>query len=643
MRHSAALLILGLGALGTACNAAKGDTPCPPTDRVGFIYGPSGQPARHLLVFRRKASGPEEPLLPGSADGTYCLSNGDSLRVLDSQSGLMLYATHAYSRPRDGGVRLPLPIRVIGRVQGFDAAPEAVEVHIGSGPRLPVTEYQRREHRLALQPSPQENQAWEMELPPIASRWEVVRPGPEGFFKSGWLAIEGPPQLVITDRSGHLATVEASLPVNAQPHATLNVGTLTPQESATLELDPSGLPPTDLPLALVLGLEKAEPLSADQATALRLTLLNRVAPGVAHFAMRRAEVPVKFQEATRLTGLPPFARLHTYVTGPLPGLLLKRVVSGAGQAPDRLALARPELSQPARRVPLSGVVRDASGKPVAGATVVYSSYPTRAETRTDSQGRYRFPAAVPGRAAVLFLDVTHPGLKAPFNRSTPAERFDIPAKAPSFEKNVQLTSPLSASSSISCYSKGELSDPTATLTYSFANCGSTYTQDPLQLAACPMLGAWKQVNGSNQVTPIAVTDIAVAADGSAQASVQFPSQGSYIVILSYTPFVSSVAFALIDNLVPVVIPFGPPSPTASVVLAAADTYGNPAPQLEIAFPNQLPSLDPYEGLTGELGTLQINCFNEDPVSAFVDDPRGCFEGAVYLKEPNLQLGSCSGF
>ena len=109
------------------------------------------------------------------------------------------------ARPPEGRA-----LRVVGRVTGFDSDPERVEVHCGSGPRRTVSDHQRAEHGWSSNPSTDENRAWNLDLPTIASHWEVRKPGLDGSFDCGSMDAEGPPQLIVVDRSGRLATSASS-------------------------------------------------------------------------------------------------------------------------------------------------------------------------------------------------------------------------------------------------------------------------------------------------------------------------------------------------------------------------------------------------------------------------------------------------
>ena len=195
---------------------------------------------------------------------------------------------------------------------------------------------------------------------------------------------------------------------------------------------------------------------------------------------------------------------------------------------------------------------------------------------------------------------------------------------------------------------GQPADPSQPIQYTFNQCGARYTQDDLQLAFCPILGAYRNVDGTWQDSPIRVEQIQVNPQGgAAQASVWFPSVGEYSLVLSYTPFVYSLTQGVIEDISrPIVVSFQPPNPWRTAVISALTPQGWPATNLEITFSNWIQSVDPYEALTDrELGTFQIDCFTMDPVDAFVDDPRGCFQGPVRLQErgANIVLGSCEGF
>lgn len=344
------------------------------------------------------------------------------------------------ARPPEGRT-----LRVVGHVMGFDRDPERVQVHCGSGPRRTVSDHQRAEHSWSSNPSTDENRAWGLDLPTIASRWEVRKPGRDGSFDCGLADAEEPLQLIVVDRSGRLATREIPRPP-AGPHSTLHVGEISPQDTLTLEIDGSSSPKTDLPLAFMAGVERAEILpGTEAAVALHLTLLHHVFPRLAHFAMGRGGIPVELKGSpARIAGLPRFSRLDLYVTGPLPGILATRSITPAANGLTRISLAEAELLGSRPKVPLSGVVRWPDGSPIPGATVVYSSYPDRVEVRTDAEGRFEIPGAAAGREAVLFVDAPLPGCRPPFNRVTTTQRLGIDQDAKGAETRIDLPSAFEA-------------------------------------------------------------------------------------------------------------------------------------------------------------------------------------------------------
>jgi len=643
-RTLAVLLAVSLTGRTAAAAAAAPAAPAAQNGSVRLIYGPTGRTAGHLVVTGTRA-GDREPsasLVPASGI-LPALAAHTPVTLVDGASGLTLFASPSFSRPVDGVLRLPLPVRVIGRVRGFDGEPAAVTLHVGSGRRVAVSDYQRSEMGLHFLPFVEENRAWGLDLPPIAERWQTSHPARDGSFDSGWIAVEGPPQLIVEDRDGRLATLEVPLPPATAPHATLTAIEVAPQAAPPVDIDRTALPATDLPLALAAGLDRAVPLAGSEATAaLRLTLLHRVLPAAARFAMRRGEIPLD-GGVTRIAGLPAFSALELYVSGPTPGLVVRRALAAGGTDGVRVALGAVEVLGAPRHLALTGVVRFAGGEAIAGATVVYSSYPYRTETRTDRQGRFSVPEAVAGRAAIVFVDARSASGTPPFDRVTISRRFEIPADAASFTADVEVPRPAAGGAAAirSCpWGFPESMEP---IEYRFANCGTRYTQDPLQLAFCPVLAAYRVSSGVSEISQVEIAEIRVDPDGGfAQAIIRLPQTGEYNLVLSYTPFVYALSVAVLDNLDPVLVSFTPPAPWASTTISALDRQGRPAADLDIAFPNWVEPADAYEALTSGLGTLQIDCFNLDPVPAFVADPRGCFEGPVRLRErgTNIQLGSC---
>jgi hypothetical protein len=289
-------------------------------------------------------------------------------------------------------------------------------------------------------------------------------------------------------------------------------------------------------------------------------------------------------------------------------------------------------------------VRFEDGRAIANATVVYGSYPDRYETRTDAQGAFAIPAVATGREAVIFVDAPTGG-RPPFERTTVSQRLEIAANQARVDVSITVPPPLPATGVqiINC-PRGQAADPTTPIPYALRTCGRITQSE--QLAFCPLLEAYRRSGGVQQLTPVNVVDLQVNPDGAeARASVQVPAPGTYTFVLSYTPFVYAQKELEIDTSDPVPMAFVPPDPWPSAVIVAVDRVGRPAPDLEVAFPNWVSAADPFDGLTDRNGAMTIDCFNLDPVPAFVASELGCFEGAVRLRQTgaNLVLQSCEGF
>lgn len=185
---------------------------------------------------------------------------------------------------------------------------------------------------------------------------------------------------------------------------------------------------------------------------------------------------------------------------------------------------------------------------------------------------------------------------------------------------------------------GKPANATTTIEYNFKNCGHRYTQDTHQLAFCPILGAQRQnASGGWDDCPVQVQEIQVdTQEAKAKATVTFSDTGKYRLILSYTPFVYSKSDTLeIDSISAAkVVLFPPPDPLPLALIKPSDPSSGMEtefPGMEITFPNALPSVDPYEDLTNDNGTLLVECFTEPAAEVFVNDERGCFQGIVPLQ------------
>jgi hypothetical protein len=652
----------------TAAGPPAADVPA--GERVRFAFAITDRPVTGLIATAFPVGTP----LPFDADGALPLPPGEGgVRVVDPVSGLLLFEAadraailDARRGRREQVIQLPLPVRVAGAVAlqtpaapagaGFVGPADRIELHLGSGPRISVADYARREHALLTLPSPDENQAWGMTLPSISSRWTALRPRPDGSFEAGWLALLAAPQLVAADRAGNVATLEVPLPRQLAPHALLTAR-IAPQPSATVEIDRAGLPTTALPLLLQASLDSAEPAQPAEA-ALRLALLHRLDARAAAFAMKRGSVDVLLDGPTRIAGLPAFRRLDLRVAGPRPGILLRRALtldasaSAAAQRVARLPLRGAELLGTPRRIPLAGKVRFSDGRPAAGATIVYGSYPDRHEARADRDGRFAIPAVAAGREAVLFVDAPSGG-PPPFDRMSASKRLEIPAAEQRVD--VELTVPHlptafrsgaragGAATVVSCPG-GQAANAIDPIPYRLRTCGDITQSE--QLAFCPVLAAYLFNGSTNEVAPVEVSDLQVDPDGAATvARLRVASAGTYTFIVSYTPFVYAMTSMDIQTPDFVTISLQPPDPWPTAIVVAVDSFGRTVPELDIAFSNWVAAVDPFNGLTDKNGAMTVSCFNQDPVDAFVASDFGCFEGALRLqgRGANLVLGSCDGF
>lgn len=661
----------------TRTSRATAPTPAGPParaadERVRFMFAISGRPAAGLVATFPAAAAEATAAAPPQlldAEGGIALPAGPhGLRLVDPTSGLVLFAAGsraALDEQRadhpDRGIRLPSPVRLVGRLAldanaGFRGPVERLELHVGAGPRLSVADYASRAHARIAQPLPglplDENRAWGLPLPSISSSWQTVRPRADGSFDAGWLALTAAPQLIATDGAGQLATLEVPLPAGLGPRATLDAGAIAPQPTVTLELDRAALPATALPLLLQASLDGAavSPTDAD-AAALRLALLHRLEPRAAAFAMKRRPFDLELRGLTRIAGLPRFTRLELRVAGPRPGLLVRRTLTApAAAAPSaaspsavaRVELSAAELLGAPRKIPLVGRVRFSDGSPAAGATVVYGSYPDRRETRTDRTGAFSLPAVAAGREVVIFVDAPSGG-EPPFDRATASQRLEISADQPRVQLELTVPRPspsfTSGAGLVSCPG-GQAANVTDPIPYQIAPC-SAITQSE-ELAYCPIAAAYL----GQEPVAVEVSDLQVnPVGGEAWARLRLATPGTYNFLLSYTPFVYALTTVEVPTTDFVTVQFMPPAPWPTAVLVAANSFGGPAADTDIAFPNWVYNADPYNGLTDANGAMIVNCFNMNPVDTFVDSDQGCYQGPVDLRArgANLTLGSCQGF
>lgn len=560
--------------------------------------------------------------------------------------------------------RFPMSIRLQGKIMksGEDTNFSSVYLHYGSGRRITVSDYQRTAFGMQLSYRPGENSIHGLEMPTIASQWEITRPGADGMFTTGWITVETadePPQLLAVEyrRDGYrIAALEVTLPGDIKTGGMVSTGEITPRETCAVEILPEW-PETALPLSLTAGVQSVEfDKEKKGAIALHLALLNRLDQRLSLFAFQRGNYPLRHGQSTRIDGLPALKKMDIYIVGPVPGIKVERSVTlEPGKTVPLRLTGRDILGDPVRTVPMTGTVCfEGTRKPAAGAKIVYSSYPDRFDTETCKDGTFKIPAVKTGRDAVVFIDAPLPGTPPPFDHVTVTKRIRVPGdinhyntafEIPGMElETVQL--PLQRASQAKDIRLKGLEDNDVPIPYEFDDCIFGFDQDELEYNFCPVISGQVSVGEGQFVWgDLLVQNILLhSPSGVITAQVRVPRLGKWSFFIAYTPFVyGGYDIEVTENLI-VNVYFVPYENFVSrQAIQVLDVDGDPVPDgTEIMFPSLVPDTSPYTLLT-ENGWVIPRCININPVFVFVQSASGCYDGEFIIpfgRNVALQLEAC---
>jgi hypothetical protein len=302
---------------------------------------------------------------------------------------------------------------------------------------------------------------------------------------------------------------------------------------------------------------------------------------------------------------------------------LRRVVQLAHDRPTevRITAADLDLSHLSGLPPVKGRVVLAGGEiPVANATVVYSDYPVKQETRTDADGNFTMPQAAPPRKALWFIDA-----RASHVPETYRPTAIVPAADPGAGGVLTLELPLKPESS-----KESALNP---LKLEIEGCTFGVTNDD-QYPACQ--GAI-QVAPGQFVQAVVYDCVANSALNVLQFNVE--SRGVWALEYSYTPF-------LLYGTGPVDVPettwIANIQPVSGIVSRIILRFCSDASCLDFvpSTPFQISSFltdpDSLEGTSDKSGNIVINCINTNPLYVYVNfifpSPRVRFfyDDSVYI-------------
>ncbi|MEM7644984.1 MAG: hypothetical protein AAF366_21085, partial [Pseudomonadota bacterium] len=411
--------------LAALCLAASGGLRAQEAGRTVFTFAIDGDRATELVV----RSGPAGDARIGITDSEgavdFDLVPG-WLQVIDSQTGATLIARFIDEPASE--IVVPMPIRFTGRLLGFGTDPTAVTLHFGYGPDLPLADYQRLEHDMRLSPSPGENSAFGLDLPPVPARWIEGRPRADGIFYSPWVPVDGRVELIVRHADGRTAMVPFAPYAGLAPYSVVSLPDIQVQFAGRVEI---AVAPADtaLPLVLDLGISDIAVEGPDAVSlARRLSLLNRVDRDLGQLLTGRRRLQLDLEGQRRLIGVPPMEALSYYLTSPTPGIAREGRLTVPRDGAATVAFeASAMLGDRGNPATVAAIAVFDDGAPAAGARVVYSSYPDRFETAADADGRFVFEGVPRDRDAVIFIDAPVDGAP-PFDRVTQDFRVAAPVR-----------------------------------------------------------------------------------------------------------------------------------------------------------------------------------------------------------------------
>jgi hypothetical protein len=621
-----------------------------------FVYAISGLPAVGVKVQWTGSSGSPQQEVTDRRGAIRSTVGQGRVTVTDPKTNTILLS-QGYDDLRERVV-VGVPVRLAGTVSQFGDDPTKVEIDCGYDEPIPVSDYERSAQELQFMERPDENKVYGLDLPPVSPRTIRSRASAFGTFTTQWFAATGAVQLLAFNARGQMAVRSIKLPRSVQAGQTIRVGRLEPEFGATLEVT-LNVPKTDLPLGLLMGVEalEANP-GAERRTAEILSVLHHREPELSQWLVRRRRLPLSFEATSSFAGLPPLKSLRLSFEGPVNGIRVERTVSIPESGVVKISLDAEELL--GRRQPhaaLSGIVRfENDGPPIANATVVFSSYPDRRETRSGSDGRFTIPDLVEGRGGTLLIDAPYPDGEPPFDRVTatvavPAvggakssaeQVFEVP-KPPLRGSPVRsVSSPPSGAAAAQPSGQDPFVGNFQPIIWNFLRCGNNYTQDELEYVSEPILTLWYDAQDDLfGPAPVVAYRLRWYPNGGfAAADIQFAQPGDYAAILEYTPFVYDVQFLSVWGGPFATANFQPVREFQFVRVNLIDRNGGNAPaNVEIFFPGWSPEPSPYTADTDVNGGVTLACVSRWPnprfpfnwLSMYIDDAvSGSFAGNVNL-------------
>ncbi len=406
----------------------------PAAAQTVFVYQHTKTPAAGLRI-TQSVDG-KDVSVTTDASGRATLAPREKARIEDpAADNIVLLGVMVGAQP-PAQVVVPEAVRISGRLT-VDR-PDQVRLQVGFGPRLTAGQLFRGDYDRALVESEAENRPFGLELPRSPRIWRSVPVTPDRTFSTPWFPVVDAPQLVAVTSDG-LAAVEDVALAGIQPHATLQAPDLRFVQTKTLTVNFPVPRNRAVATNAQVFMRGARWRPEDAAFIARyLSALEHLEAVAFTFSTSMRPFNIGPGDST-LRLLPPFTSIDLRLMGAVSDRSADITVPLPEITTSITADATQILPRAAKTLPLAGtVVFDRTLAAVKDATVVYSCYPAKVETKTDEHGNFVIPEACVGRELTLFVSAADPSTPPRF---APAQRKYTMVHSAGAVKRVVITLP----------------------------------------------------------------------------------------------------------------------------------------------------------------------------------------------------------
>ncbi|HYK02929.1 MAG TPA: carboxypeptidase-like regulatory domain-containing protein [Thermoanaerobaculia bacterium] len=490
-------------------------------------------------------------------------------------------------------------IRISGTIEGPYDPP--LTVRVGSGP--PAAAVLRRLGAPdAYGLGRTDGSVAGIEIPPSPSQWHSAAVDGARFVSDAIDAGKSP-VLVVFDANKRLRIVDVAVPPDIADGATVDAGTWTlePTRSVAIDLE---LPLTDLAMVFLLGVPEARVNDRDRAAIARqLSVLDQVAPRTFDLLASGDALPLPDSGRTVLEALPPYESLRIAISSAAADVeVLRDVPLTAGAA---MRVARAELTPrkfATRRI--AGRVVDGDERPVRGATVVVSDFPSRREATTDAAGRFVVRAMLSGPRANFLVDADNKG-NTTLARNVAVDEGDVHLRVANVGALPQTFTALANPA------RGNL---------------ITRCLEDLQY---PAIGGVRNFGTSSEgYGSIEVEEVSPSLPA---IDVTVKDGGPWLFIWAVDPFqVVQGTHTFPSGGGNATVMMAAPGPTVPRALQFVDSSGKAIPDLTVYLTSVIGGPDPITLITDDKGTIELDCVNIPWLQVVIDDDPWTFDGDVKL-------------